>query len=56
MCNENYKIILLISVLLECAKHTLPDDWLLGMAYLLSLNRDRILDAQAIFVDLSQIE
>ncbi|XP_011879378.1 PREDICTED: neuroblastoma-amplified sequence-like isoform X2 [Vollenhovia emeryi] len=43
-------------LLLECAKHTMPDDWLLGMAYLLSLNRNRILDAQAVFTDLPQIE
>lgn len=43
-------------MLLECAKHTMPDDWLLGMAYLLSLNRDCILDAQAIFMDLPQNE
>lgn len=34
----------------------MPDDWLLGMAYLLSLNKDRILDAQAIFMDLPQTE
>ncbi|XP_039307563.1 neuroblastoma-amplified sequence isoform X2 [Solenopsis invicta] len=43
-------------LLLECAKHTISDDWLLGMAYLLSLNRDRILDAQTIFVNLPQFE
>ncbi|XP_036139993.1 neuroblastoma-amplified sequence isoform X2 [Monomorium pharaonis] len=43
-------------LLLECAKHTISDDWLLGMAYLLSLSRDHILDAQAIFVDLPQTE
>lgn len=34
----------------------MPDDWLLSMAYLLSLNRDRILDAQAIFMDIPQNE
>lgn len=54
--NKSNKIILLISVLLECAKHTMPDDWLLGMAYLLSLNSNCILDAQAIFMDLPPIE
>lgn len=27
----------------------MPDDWLLGMAYLMSLNRDRIMDAQKVF-------
>ncbi|XP_071653845.1 NBAS subunit of NRZ tethering complex isoform X3 [Temnothorax longispinosus] len=43
-------------LLLECAKHTMSDDWLLGMAYLLSLNRNHILDAQAIFMDLPQVE
>ncbi|KAL6266607.1 hypothetical protein P5V15_003452 [Pogonomyrmex californicus] len=43
-------------LLLECTKYTLPDDWLLGMAYLLSLNKDRISDAQDIFMDLPQIE
>lgn len=51
-----YKIILLISVLLECAKHTIEDDWLLGMTYLLSLNKDHILDAQEVFVNLPQTE
>lgn len=56
LCNENYKIILLISVLLECAKYTMSNDWLLSMAYLLSLNRDCILDAQTIFIDLPQTE
>lgn len=48
--------LLLILVLLECAKHTMPDDWLLGIAYLLSLNKNHVLDAQAIFMDLPQIE
>ncbi|XP_012217633.2 NBAS subunit of NRZ tethering complex-like [Linepithema humile] len=43
-------------LLLECAKHTMQDDWLLGMTYLLSLNKDRVLDAQAIFMDLPQTE
>lgn len=43
-------------MLLECAKHTIQDDWLLSMAYLLSLNRNHILDAQVIFMDLPQIE
>ncbi|EZA57952.1 Neuroblastoma-amplified sequence [Ooceraea biroi] len=43
-------------LLLECAKYTIPDDWLLGMAYLLSLNKDRVLDAQAVFVDLPHTE
>ncbi|KYN08466.1 Neuroblastoma-amplified sequence [Cyphomyrmex costatus] len=43
-------------LLLECAKHTMSNDWLLSMAYLLSLNRDRILDAQTIFIDLPQTE
>lgn len=51
-----YEIILLISVLLECAKHTIADDWLFGMTYLLSLNRDHILDAQEVFVSLPQTE
>ncbi|XP_020298354.1 neuroblastoma-amplified sequence-like [Pseudomyrmex gracilis] len=36
-------------LVLECARYTITDDWLLGMAYLMSLNRDRIMDAQKIF-------
>ncbi|KAM0725693.1 NBAS subunit of NRZ tethering complex [Formica fusca] len=43
-------------LLLECAKHTIADDWLFGMTYLLSLNRDHILDAQEVFVSLPQTE
>ncbi|EFN62928.1 Neuroblastoma-amplified gene protein [Camponotus floridanus] len=43
-------------LLLECAKHTIADDWLLGMMYLLNLNRDHILDAQEVFVTLPQTE
>lgn len=43
-------------MLLECAKHTIADDWLLGMMYLLNLNRDHILDAQEVFVNLPQTE
>ncbi|XP_072751649.1 NBAS subunit of NRZ tethering complex [Anoplolepis gracilipes] len=43
-------------LLLECAKHTITDDWLLGMTYLLSLNRDHILDAQKVFLNLPQTE
>lgn len=43
-------------MLLECAKHTIADDWLLGTMYLLSLNRDHILDAQEVFVNLPQTE
>lgn len=43
-------------MLLECAKHTIADDWLLGMMYLLSLNRDHILDAQEVFINLPQTE
>lgn len=39
-------------MLLECAKHTIPDDWSLGMAYLLSLNKDHVVDAQEILLDL----
>ncbi|KYM76506.1 Neuroblastoma-amplified sequence [Atta colombica] len=43
-------------LLLECAKHTMSNDWLLSMAYLLSLNRDHILDAQTIFLDFPRTE
>lgn len=32
----------------------MPDDWLLGMSYLLSLSKNHILDAQTIFMDLPQ--
>lgn len=34
----------------------MQDDWLLGVSYLLNLSKDRILDAQTIFMDLPQIE
>ncbi|KAG7201140.1 hypothetical protein KM043_003931 [Ampulex compressa] len=37
---------------LECAKYTISEDWLLGMAYLYSLGKDRILDADTTLSDL----
>ncbi|XP_019696196.1 neuroblastoma-amplified sequence-like isoform X1 [Harpegnathos saltator] len=43
-------------LLLECAKHTIQDDWLLGMSYLLSLNKDHIMDVQKIFTNLPRNE
>ncbi|XP_032685175.1 neuroblastoma-amplified sequence-like isoform X2 [Odontomachus brunneus] len=43
-------------LLLECAKHTIQDDWLLGMSYLLSLNKDHIVDVQEIFTNLPRSE
>lgn len=43
-------------MLLECAKHTIQDDWLLGMSYLLSLNKDHVADVQEIFTNLPRSE
>ncbi|XP_014468091.1 PREDICTED: neuroblastoma-amplified sequence-like [Dinoponera quadriceps] len=43
-------------LLLECARHTIQDDWLLGMSYLLSLNKDHIVDVQEIFGNLPRSE
>lgn len=39
-------------LLLECAKHTIHEDWLLSVAYLLSLNKTYISDIQSIFMNL----
>lgn len=55
-CDKDSEITLLISVLLECARHTIQDDWLLGISYLLSLNKDHIVDVQEIFADLPRSE
>lgn len=46
----------MILVLLECAKHTIQNDWLLGMSYLLSLNKDHVVDVQEIFTNLPRSE
>ncbi|KAK2578040.1 hypothetical protein KPH14_008457 [Odynerus spinipes] len=43
-------------LLLECAKHTIHEDWLLSMAYLLSLNKNYIQDTQSAFMNLPKNE
>ncbi|XP_076658373.1 NBAS subunit of NRZ tethering complex isoform X1 [Halictus rubicundus] len=41
---------------LECAKHTLREDWLLGMSYLFSVQRDCAKETQNVLVELPQTE
>ncbi|XP_031847093.1 NBAS subunit of NRZ tethering complex isoform X2 [Nomia melanderi] len=41
---------------LECAKHTIREDWLLGMSYLFSTHRNCIKDTQNLLTELPQTE
>lgn len=43
-------------MLLECAKHTIHEDWLLSVAYLLSLNKTYMSDILSIFMNLPRNE
>ncbi|KAF7386326.1 hypothetical protein HZH68_013458 [Vespula germanica] len=43
-------------LLLECAKHTIHEDWLLSVAYLLSLNKTYMSDILSIFMNLPRNE
>lgn len=46
----------LISVFLECAKYTIQQDWLLGMAYLFSVQKNYISEIHNILTEFPQIE
>ncbi|KZC12834.1 PREDICTED: neuroblastoma-amplified sequence-like [Dufourea novaeangliae] len=41
---------------LECAKHTIQEDWLLGMSYLFSIQKNCIKETQHILTELAQTE
>lgn len=46
----------ILLVLLECAKHTIHEDWLLSVAYLLSLNKTYMSDILSVFLNLPRNE
>ncbi|XP_076178527.1 NBAS subunit of NRZ tethering complex isoform X2 [Ptiloglossa arizonensis] len=41
---------------LECAKYTMPEDWLLGMSYLFSIQKNCTMETQNVLVELPQTE
>ncbi|XP_053978605.1 NBAS subunit of NRZ tethering complex-like isoform X1 [Hylaeus volcanicus] len=43
-------------LLLECARYTMEDDWLLGMSYLFSIEKNSIIETQNVLTEFPQTE